>query len=182
MARNVGDWLEDPARFAEMLQRRRVVRRGENRGYFGTPDTPGQIYQTMQYGIDVWTDLGCSRRTHPANMIATDLRRVAKRGSFAPTGLQGASNENQAHRQHRSRHLRHGRPDGRTQAEPLRIGYSIWVGFGPLFVAKEKGLFAKEGVEVELIERRSTAALYRRAAGRAIEVSGWHRQRHAAGF
>jgi ABC-type nitrate/sulfonate/bicarbonate transport system substrate-binding protein len=29
-----------------------------------------------------------------------------------------------------------------AQAEPLRIGYNIWVGFGPLFVAQEKGLFA----------------------------------------
>jgi NitT/TauT family transport system substrate-binding protein len=37
-----------------------------------------------------------------------------------------------------------------AHAEPLRIGYLTWVGLGPLFVAKEKGLFAKEGVEVEL--------------------------------
>jgi NitT/TauT family transport system substrate-binding protein len=40
---------------------------------------------------------------------------------------------------------------GTAQAEPLRIRYSIWVGYGPLFVAAEKGFFAKEGVEVELI-------------------------------
>ena len=40
---------------------------------------------------------------------------------------------------------------GAAQAEPLRIRYSIWVGYGPLFVAAEKGFFAKEGVEVELI-------------------------------
>jgi NitT/TauT family transport system substrate-binding protein len=38
-----------------------------------------------------------------------------------------------------------------AHAEPLRISYFIWVGYGPLFVAKEKGFFAKEGVEVELI-------------------------------
>jgi hypothetical protein len=29
-----------------------------------------------------------------------------------------------------------------ARCEPLRIGYNIWVGFGPLFVAKEKRLFA----------------------------------------
>ena len=38
-----------------------------------------------------------------------------------------------------------------AHAEPLRISYFTWVGYGPLFVAKEKGLFAQEGVEVELI-------------------------------
>ena len=35
-----------------------------------------------------------------------------------------------------------------AQAEPLRIGHVIWVGFGPLFVAQEKGFFAQEGIEV----------------------------------
>jgi hypothetical protein len=39
-----------------------------------------------------------------------------------------------------------------AQAEPLRLRYSIWVGYGPLLVAVEKGFFAKEGVEVELIQ------------------------------
>ena len=43
-----------------------------------------------------------------------------------------------------------------AHAEPLRIGYLTWVGLGPLFVAKEKDLFAKEGIEVELITWRST--------------------------
>jgi NitT/TauT family transport system substrate-binding protein len=38
-----------------------------------------------------------------------------------------------------------------ARAEPLRISYFTWVGYGPLFVAQEKGYFAKEGVEVELI-------------------------------
>ena len=43
---------------------------------------------------------------------------------------------------------------GAAQAEPLRIFYFIWIGYGPLFVAQEKGFFAKEGVEVELINSR----------------------------
>jgi ABC-type nitrate/sulfonate/bicarbonate transport system substrate-binding protein len=38
---------------------------------------------------------------------------------------------------------------GTAHAEPLRISYFIWVGNGPFFVAKEKGLFAEEGVEVD---------------------------------
>jgi NitT/TauT family transport system substrate-binding protein len=38
-----------------------------------------------------------------------------------------------------------------AQAEPLRIAHTVWVGFGPLFIAKEKGFFDREGVEVELI-------------------------------
>jgi NitT/TauT family transport system substrate-binding protein len=38
-----------------------------------------------------------------------------------------------------------------AQAEPLRISYFTWVGYGPLFVAQEMGFFADEGIEVELI-------------------------------
>jgi NitT/TauT family transport system substrate-binding protein len=38
-----------------------------------------------------------------------------------------------------------------ADAAPLRISYFTWVGYGPLFVAHEKGFFADEGVEVELI-------------------------------
>jgi NitT/TauT family transport system substrate-binding protein len=47
-----------------------------------------------------------------------------------------------------------------AHAEPLRIGYGMWVGLGPLFVAQEKGLFAQEGVEVELIDIEIPEALY----------------------
>ena len=47
-----------------------------------------------------------------------------------------------------------------AQAEPLRIGYFIWVGLGPVFVAQEKGFFAKEGVEVELINMAIYEAMY----------------------
>ncbi len=40
---------------------------------------------------------------------------------------------------------------GVAAAEPLKIRYSIWVGYGPLFIAKEKGYFAEEKVDVELV-------------------------------
>ena len=42
----------------------------------------------------------------------------------------------------------------------MRIFYFIWVGNGPFFVAQEKGLFAKEGVEVELINIEDHAAIF----------------------
>jgi hypothetical protein len=45
-------------------------------------------------------------------------------------------------------------------AEPLRIFYFIWVGYGPLFVAQEKGFFAQEGLEVELINNEVHAAAF----------------------
>ena len=49
---------------------------------------------------------------------------------------------------------------GAAHAEPLRISYFIWVGNGPFFVAQEKGLFAKEGVEVELINIEDHTAAF----------------------
>jgi NitT/TauT family transport system substrate-binding protein len=49
---------------------------------------------------------------------------------------------------------------GAAQAEPLRTSYFIWVGYGPLFVAKEKGFFAEQGVEVELINIEVHAAAF----------------------
>ncbi len=36
-------------------------------------------------------------------------------------------------------------------AEPLRIRYAVWVGYGPLFLAQQKGYFEAENVEVQLI-------------------------------
>ena len=43
-----------------------------NREYFGTPDRPGQIYQTSQYGIDFWTSLGVLKADiTPADVIGT---------------------------------------------------------------------------------------------------------------
>jgi NitT/TauT family transport system substrate-binding protein len=56
---------------------------------------------------------------------------------------------------------------GVAAADPLKIRYSIWVGYGPLFIAKEKGYFKEENVDVELVNiedpKEGFAAL---AAGR----------------
>lgn len=37
-------------------------------------------------------------------------------------------------------------------AEPLRLGYGSWVAPGPFFIARAKGWFADEGVEVALVK------------------------------
>jgi NitT/TauT family transport system substrate-binding protein len=38
-----------------------------------------------------------------------------------------------------------------AEALSLSIGYSVWVGYAPLFIAQDQGYFAEEGLEVELI-------------------------------
>lgn len=42
-------------------------------------------------------------------------------------------------------------------AEPLRLAHSTWVGYGPFYIARDKGFFEDEGVEVELIVMEDTA-------------------------
>jgi NitT/TauT family transport system substrate-binding protein len=74
MARSVGGWLEDPAVFAETLTGVRFYDSARNREYFGTPEHPGQIYHTAQYGIDVWSSLGAvDVPLTPADVIRHDL-------------------------------------------------------------------------------------------------------------
>jgi NitT/TauT family transport system substrate-binding protein len=74
MARNLGDWLEDPAVFAEMLRGVALYDANKNREYFGTPEQPGQIYQTIQHAIDVWSSLGMLNvKVSPADVIRHDL-------------------------------------------------------------------------------------------------------------
>jgi NitT/TauT family transport system substrate-binding protein len=74
MARNVGGWLEDPAVFAETLKGVRFYDVTRNREFFGTPEHPGQIYQTAQFGIDVWSSLGALHtKLAPAEVIRHDL-------------------------------------------------------------------------------------------------------------
>jgi NitT/TauT family transport system substrate-binding protein len=36
-------------------------------------------------------------------------------------------------------------------AETVKIAHSTWVGYGPLYIARDKGLFQKNGVDVDLI-------------------------------
>lgn len=39
---------------------------------------------------------------------------------------------------------------GATYAEKLKLAHSTWVGYGPFYIAQEKGFFKEEGVEIEL--------------------------------
>jgi NitT/TauT family transport system substrate-binding protein len=47
-----------------------------------------------------------------------------------------------------------------AHAEPLRVFYFNWAGYGPFFLAQEKGFYAKEGIEVELVPVADTHAAY----------------------
>jgi NitT/TauT family transport system substrate-binding protein len=56
---------------------------------------------------------------------------------------------------------------GSAGAEPLRIRYAVWVGYGPLFLVQQKGYFAGEKVEVELRQMEDPGEAFRAmAAGR----------------
>ncbi len=41
-------------------------------------------------------------------------------------------------------------------AEPLKIAHSTWVGYGPFYIAQEKGFFEEEGLDVDLILMEDT--------------------------
>ena len=40
---------------------------------------------------------------------------------------------------------------GPAGAEPFRLGFSTWVGYGPFFVARKKGYFKEEGLDLDLV-------------------------------
>src|SRR2546430_14541353 len=42
----------------------------------------------------------------------------------------------------------------------LKIGYPVWVGYGPLFLADKKGFLKDEGVSVQFINMEDTKTRY----------------------
>lgn len=54
-------------------------------------------------------------------------------------------------------------------AEPLRIGYTVWVGCGPLFLAQEKKFFDQLGVQVELVKIDDTKLRYAAVAAKRLD-------------
>jgi NitT/TauT family transport system substrate-binding protein len=38
-----------------------------------------------------------------------------------------------------------------ARAETIKLAHSTWVGYGPLYIARDKGIFKKNGVDVELV-------------------------------
>jgi NitT/TauT family transport system substrate-binding protein len=55
--------------------------------------------------------------------------------------------------------------------ETIRLGMSTWLGYAPLYLAKEKGFFQKRGVEVDVVVIESPAD--RRAAFAADRIQGF---------
>ncbi len=43
-----------------------------------------------------------------------------------------------------------------VQAGTLKLAHSTWVGYGPFYIARDKGFFKKEGVDVELVVMEDT--------------------------
>ena len=56
-------------------------------------------------------------------------------------------------------------------AEPIKLGMSTWLGYAPLYLAKEKGFFQKRGIEVEIVVIESPAD--RRVAFAADKIQGF---------
>jgi len=57
-----------------------------------------------------------------------------------------------------------------SAGEPIKLGMSTWLGYAPLYLAKEKGFFQKRGIEVEVVVIESPAD--RRAAFAADRIQG----------
>jgi NitT/TauT family transport system substrate-binding protein len=60
---------------------------------------------------------------------------------------------------------------GGAAAEPLKVAHSTWVGYGPLYVAQEKGFFDEEGVEVELVVMEDPKLRFPALAAGQIDVA-----------
>jgi NitT/TauT family transport system substrate-binding protein len=58
-----------------------------------------------------------------------------------------------------------------VSAEPIKLGMSTWLGYAPLYLAKEKGFFQKLGVDVEIVVIESPAD--RRVAFAADRIQGF---------
>ena len=52
-----------------------------------------------------------------------------------------------------------------TPPVPISLGYSVWVGYGPLFIAKDKGYFADEGLDVTLTDVENPSDRFTALAG-----------------
>ena len=45
-----------------------------------------------------------------------------------------------------------------AQADALKLAHSTWVGYGPFYVARDKGFFQEEGVDIDLVIMEDTPA------------------------
>ena len=51
----------------------------------------------------------------------------------------------------------------------LKIGYSVWVGYGPLFIARDKGYFKDEGLDVELVKVEDPKDRFAALSGKQLD-------------
>src|SRR4051812_32307460 len=59
-----------------------------------------------------------------------------------------------------------------SATQPFRITINSWIGFAPLYIAQEKGLFAKEGITVELTRIEDTGARKAAMIGDKVDAYG----------
>ncbi|HJZ48300.1 MAG TPA: ABC transporter substrate-binding protein [Roseiflexaceae bacterium] len=58
---------------------------------------------------------------------------------------------------------------GGTQPAKLKIGYSVWVGYGPLFIARDKGYFKDEGLDIELVKVEDPKDRFAALSGKQLD-------------
>jgi NitT/TauT family transport system substrate-binding protein len=61
---------------------------------------------------------------------------------------------------------------GFGRSKEIRIGFNTWVGYGPLYVAEEKGFFSKRGLQVRLERIESTGQRRAAVVARRLEGEG----------
>ncbi len=54
--------------------------------------------------------------------------------------------------------------------EPIRFAHPTWVGYGPLYIAQDKGFFKEEGVDVQLILMEDTKLRYAALAAGQVDA------------
>lgn len=62
-----------------------------------------------------------------------------------------------------------GAQTGSAQPLKLNLGYSVWVGYGPLFIAREKGYFKDEGLDVTLTKVEDPKDRFTALAGQQLD-------------
>jgi NitT/TauT family transport system substrate-binding protein len=60
---------------------------------------------------------------------------------------------------------------GSAGAETLKLGHSTWVGYGPLYIAQDKGFFKDEGLDVELIVMEDPKVRFPALAAGQLDVA-----------
>ena len=60
-------------------------------------------------------------------------------------------------------------PTGGAAPIKLKIGYSVWVGYGPLFIARDKGYFKDEGLDVELVKVEDPKDRFAALSGKQLD-------------